>query len=116
MAAAVKVEFKRAQIKAKTEKAWEKGLRPLSEQVLKDCNFYAKQDSGDMIGSSQTASNLSKGLIKWNGPYAARQHWEIPTASHDKNPNAVWHWTLKAKEKCLKVWNKIAQKEMDHNL
>lgn len=116
MSVTVKIDIKRAQIKTKLEKAWDKGLRPLSEQVLKDCNNYAKQDTGAMIASSQTASDLSKGLIKWEGPYAARQHWEIKTASHDVNPNATWRWTLKAKEACLKIWNKIAQKEMDQNI
>lgn len=116
MAAAVKVEINHVKIKARVGTAFDKALPALSEQILKDCNYYAKQDQGDLIRSSQTASNLAQGVLVWDTPYAARQHWEIRQASTDQNANATWRWTLVAKSKKIKSWTKLAQKEMDKHL
>lgn len=112
----VKIDINKPRIRSRVNNAWRGQLPVLSEQVLKDCNKYAKLDQGPLIASSQTASDLQNGVLVWDTPYAARQHWEIQTAYKDKNPNASWHWKLVAKSKHKKQWNKLAQKEFDKRL
>lgn len=112
----VHIQINKSAIKQKVVSAWQSGLHPLSEQVLKDCNAYCKLDQGALMASSQTHSELSKGRLIWATPYAARQHWEIRTASTDANPNASWRWTLVAKSTHVKAWTALAQRLLKENL
>lgn len=82
----------------------------MGEEILADCNEYAKEASGAMKASSMIHSttdplNLE---LKWSTSYARRQYWEIPTASHDKNPKACWQWCHAAKAEYLHKWEKQA--------
>ena len=77
----VKVEISKAKIAKNIGREWQKILRPLSEQVLTDCNYYCKQDRGNLIASSETRSRPEEGILVWETPYARRQYWKIKTAS-----------------------------------
>lgn len=87
----------------------EAGLEMLSSQILKDCNKYCKEDSGTLIASSYIHSQLNRGLLIWQTPYAARQYYEIRTAYKDVNPNASWRWCEVAKENHKERWAQQAQ-------
>lgn len=106
----VRIEINKSAVAARLTKAWEQALFPLSEQALKDCNELCKQDQGNLIASSQVHSQLDKGRLIWQTPYAARQYWEIPTASQDKNPGAQWRWAHAAKALNGERWRQLAQK------
>lgn len=88
--------------------AWEKGLAMLSSQVLKDCNQYCKEDTGMLIASSMIHSNLEKGKLVWQTPYAARQYYEIRTAYKDVNSKATWRWVEVAEQTLKTRWQKQA--------
>jgi len=106
---AVKIIINESTIQAKMDDAWESGLEMLSSQVLKDCNKYCKEDTGMLIMSSFIHSDLKKGRLVWQTPYAARQYYEIRTAYKDVNSNASWRWCEVAKNNHLERWKKQAQ-------
>ena len=85
------------------------GLAMLSSQILRDCNKYCKEDTGMLISSSLIHSDLRKGRLVWQTPYAARQYYEIRTAYKDVNANASWRWCEVAKNNHLLKWVKQAQ-------
>lgn len=98
-----------SQIVGKIENATEKGLAMLSSQILRDCNYFCKQDQGGLIASSLMHSRLKEGKLVWQTPYAVRQYYEIRTAYTDKNPNASWRWCDLAKKTFGADWVKQAQ-------
>ena len=93
----VKILVNEDTIQVKIDNAWKSGLEMLSSQVLKDCNRYCKEDTGMLILSSFIHSDLKKGRLVWQTPYAARQYYEIQTAYKDVNANASWRWCELAK-------------------
>lgn len=107
----VRIEFNKAATAQKLADHW-KGqvLTPLSEQILKDCNQYCKEDTGALIASSQTHSRLAEGKLIWRTPYARRQYYVIRGASKVINPGARWRWAHHAKSVHLADWQKIAQR------
>ena len=112
----VKINIDGAKVLAKVDAAWSKATAPLAEEILADCNEFCKEDTGALIASSLSHSQLDKGLLVWATPYARRQYWEIKTASTDVNPGATWRWCEYAKSKRLGKWNKQAQRLMEMNL
>lgn len=81
----------------------------VTTQALKDCNKYARRQSGDLIKSSLIATNYQTGELIWNTPYAKQAYW-IGTPLKNKNPNARLMWADHAKSVHNKEWLKIAQK------
>lgn len=105
----VKITINENSIKATIDNTWESGLEMLSSQILKDCNRYCKEDTGMLIMSSLIHSDLKKGRLVWNTPYAARQYYEIRTAYTDVNSNASWRWCEVAKSLHQADWGRQAQ-------
>lgn len=101
-------------ITAKVDGAWKKTLTPLAEQILTDCNYYVRQQTGALRSSSLSASIPREGLLIWNTPYAKRVYY---TGSPRKNvnPNASLMWCEKASAHFGGDWNRIAQKIFDSN-
>ena len=106
----VTVRTNRNQVRAKITNKWKQTLFPLSAQILQDCNYYVKQDTGVVLASSQANSILKDGVLVWRTPYARRQYWEIQTAYPDVNPNASWQWCEKARAAFKGDWERLAQK------
>ena len=105
----VKIIVDGSKIKAKIDNTWQNGLEMLSSQILKDCNLYCKEDTGMLIMSSFIHSDLKKGRLVWQTPYAARQYYEIQTAYKDVNANASWRWCELAKSLHQADWARQAQ-------
>ncbi len=112
----VKISINQLGIYKKVNDAWNSGLPALSEEILEDCNKYAKRADGYLIDSSNIHSKPQKGLLVWKTPYALRQYWEIKTAHKDKNPKATWMWCEQAKIDKFPDWQRKAQKEFTDNL
>lgn len=106
---AVRITVNENKIRATIDSTWETGLEMLSSQILRDCNFYCKEDTGMLIMSSLIHSRLKEGLLIWQTPYAARQYYEIPTAYKDVNSNATWQWCEVAKQAHAAEWARQAQ-------
>ncbi|MEG2428887.1 MAG: minor capsid protein [Oscillospiraceae bacterium] len=81
----------------------------LSEQILKDCNYFCKQDQGTLISSSLIASDFCKGLLIWDTSYAKSQYF-LGSANKKTNANATKMWCQKAYSEFHADWNKILQK------
>lgn len=87
-------------------------LAPLSEQILTDSNYFARQDTGNLIASSQNASRPKEGKLIWRTPYAKKVYYTgIP--SKDVNPNASLQWVEVARKAYGTDWEKLAQKKYD---
>lgn len=112
----VKILIDKIKVANRVHNAWKASLPKTSEEILEDCNRYAKYQDGTLIQSSQEHSRLDKGLLIWQTPYAKRQYWEIPTAHTDKNPLANWMWCEVAKQRHENEWNEKAQKEFTDHL
>lgn len=104
----VQIIFDKNKCMVRIGKAWAEATPELAEQIRDDCNEYCKEDTGALIASSKTASNLEKGKIVWDTPYAHRQYWLI-SAKKEKNPKASWRWADVAKSKKLASWTRKAQ-------
>lgn len=93
----------------------EKARYLMASQVLADANKHARMDTGEMILSSQRASDLPKGLIVWDTPYAKRVYF-TGTPSTDRNPDAELMWVHVARDRYGKDWiamlENLARKEI----
>lgn len=106
---AVRIQINENTIQAKIDNAWTNGVEMLSSEILRDCNKYCKEDTGMLIMSSYIHSDLKKGRLVWQTPYAARQYYEIRTAYHDVNAEASWRWCEVAKNNHKGKWARQAQ-------
>lgn len=75
----------------------------LTNQVLKDSNYYCKRDSGTMIKSALTNSLPEQGIVQWVTPYASYQY-DYPYAYTGENPHALPKWFNVAKAYHLSEW------------
>ena len=93
----------------------EKARYLLSSQILADANKHAREDTGELIRSSQRASDLPKGQLVWDTDYARKVYF-YGTPSHDKNPDAELMWVTVARDRYSKDWmvvfENLARKEI----
>lgn len=104
----VKVTFSRTKVAAKIKAGIKSMIPAVAEQALADCNYFARRDQGQLIQSSETASDLKNGNLVWDTPYAKKVYY-TGTPSHDENPNASLMWCQKAYDTFGKDWNEMAQ-------
>lgn len=103
----VKLRFPTGKINKKLAAITEKAQKIVDAQVLKDSNYFCKEDTGDLIRSG---NNPKPGIVEWDESYARKQYYLL-AASTDKNPNAVYKWFEKAKSLHMETWVKAAQGE-----
>lgn len=90
---------------------WRQALPSLAAQVLADCNRYARDDTGALIRSSQSASRLAEGKLIWRTPYARRVYY-TGAPSPARNPEASLRWCEKAKALHAAAWTALAAREL----
>ena len=105
----VRIKVDENHIKTVIDAKWQNGLAMLSAIILTDCNKYCKMRGGQLAMSALIHSDLQKGLLVWQTPYAARQYYEIQTAYTEVNPQASWRWCEVAKQNHQADWVKQAQ-------
>lgn len=115
MGARVQITIDRSRISARINAGINRMIPAVSEQALADCNYFARRDQGTMIESSETASDLQKGELVWNTPYA-RTVYYTGAPSIDVNPNASLLWCEKAKNVYGRDWNRIAQQQFEEGM
>ena len=101
------------QVVGRVEGAWKKALPLLSNEILRDCNEFCKFRDGTLRASSQWASNLDEGKLRWDTVYARRQYWAIPTAYE---PGTCWQWCEAAKGAYYQRWSDQANALVRMNL
>lgn len=85
----------------------------LDQQILKDSNNYAPQDTSELIRSGIRMSMIGRGQIIWDTPYARRLYYNPQyNFSKDVNPNAQGLWFEAAKAAHLHEWTALVAKEM----
>ena len=84
----------------------------LANEVLKDSNYYCREDSGALIDSSILASRIKDGVLVWDTPYAKRVYY-TGTPSTDRNSNASLMWAQKAASENRDKYQKMLQKVAD---
>jgi len=97
--------------KKTVEKAFEKGLFAVQEQIKDDCNRYVKVDQHTLERSAYTEVDGTTLAVIWNTPYARRQYY-TGTPSKDVNPNASILWAEKAAAEYKDDWEAAIQKAM----
>ena len=100
----VEVDIRSQITRSDVERATQRAIAMTSEQALKDCNFYCKQDTGALIQSSLIHSDIDGGVLKWVTPYAEFQYTFPPTRT-DKNPNASPEWCAVAEANHKDEWD-----------
>lgn len=105
----VKVTLDTRGIEERFLKLHKKAQTAMSEQALKDCNYYCKQDQDTLISSSIMHSDYENGILKWQTPYARMQYY-LDSARKDKNPNASKMWAHKAASEHSEDWKLIYEK------
>lgn len=109
----IKFRFEDKGIRKKLEAMHKNGQRALDAQVLKDSNYYAPMDQGDLIQSGIRFTNPGSGMIMWQTPYARRLYYNPQyNFSKDKNPNAGGLWFEIAKSRHVKEWEKIVKQSL----
>lgn len=109
----MRVNIPKQAIMKKVMNAFDNGLPFLTEEILNDCNQYAKEDTGMLIQSSYIHTEFSDGVLVWQTPYAKRQYWDIKTSLM---PGRTWKWAEYAKARHLSQWQRQAQILMEKYL
>lgn len=78
----------------------------LTEQVLKDSNYYCKEREHTLINSGISHSDPDEGIVQWVTPYARYQYYYPPTRT-EVNPNATMQWFETAKAAHLDEWVRL---------
>ena len=104
----VKITTDKSLIKKRISAGVNNMIAPLTEQVIKDSNYFCRQDQGTLIASSQIASEPEKGLAVWDTPYAKKAYY-TGEPSTDVNANASLMWCEKAKTEFGRDWEQVAR-------
>lgn len=102
----VEYDIRSSVTRSDVEQATQSAIAAVSQQALKDCNFYCKQDTGALIQSSLIHSDIDGGVLKWVTPYAEFQYTFPPTRT-DKNPNASPEWCAVAEANHKDEWDMV---------
>lgn len=111
MKTGIRVVLNIPKIMKRANSLWDGNLYRLCSTIRADANEYVPVDQGTLRQSSYSASQLHKGLIIWNTPYAKRRYY----TGHPRriiNPNASILWCEKAKRLHRKQWDSAAGKSL----
>lgn len=91
------------------KKAVDLAMFAAKEQMLTDCNYYCKQDTGTLISKSRAEEYNCEVALTWDTDYAIYAYY-TGRPSKDKNPNASLQWAEKAQDSFGKDWVEIISK------
>ncbi|MGN4578386.1 minor capsid protein [Bacillus cereus group sp. MYBK74-1] len=113
----VNVQVDTAQIESNVMRATEKAQFALDEQVLKDSNYYAPEDTTELKRSGVRFSRPGEGHVGWDTPYARRLYYN-PQYNFSKQPNqnARGLWFEEAKARHASDWARIVERTISDNL
>ncbi len=92
----------------RTFDAMAKALYATKNEILEDCRFYAREDTGALIRSGhaeEVGGANPEVVISFSTPYAERVYFE-GKPSTDKNAHASLKWCHVAAENNLEKWTK----------
>jgi Minor capsid protein len=93
------------------------GQKQLDQEVLKGSNYFIPKDTGELERSGVRASQIGKGKIVWDTPYARRLYYNPQyNFSRDSNPNAQGLWFEAAKARFFSDWVRMTQQIVNQHL
>ena len=105
------MRFEDRGLQRRVERLSRQGQIILDEQVLRDSNYYAPQDTGSLIESGVRSTNPGTGKIIWDMAYSRRLYYNPQyNFSRDKNPNAQGLWFEAAKSRHAREWANTIKK------
>ncbi len=111
----MRYEFNSAGVKARAEAAAREATPIITNELIKDGNYYCKEDTGELERSAIRASIPEQGLAIWDTPYAKKQYY-TGRPSLDRNPNAATMWAHKAIRTFKAKYQRIAQAIADRRV
>ena len=109
----LKVEFDKGATKAELSQRWKRGLMVATSELRRYSNQYVRWLSGTMMKSSFIHSDLRKGLVVYDTPYAHLAYYnETSHVTTDHNPNARPKWGEYAIDHHLKDIERTVQREV----
>lgn len=81
----------------------------VSNEFLKDANYFCREDAGETKRSGIRFSLLAEGKITWKTDYV-RKIYYFGSPVKDRNPNASLMWGHKAKSKNMAKYQDIANR------
>ena len=105
----VTVTTDKAKIAARVKGASKKAQTVITNEFIKDANFYCREDTSMLIKSSIEHSRPAEGEAIWETPYA-REVYYTGFPSTDTNPNASLMWAEKAAKQHKKKYGLMGQK------
>lgn len=109
----MKIEFDKNQTLAEAVKRYKRGIMVATSELRRYSNQYVRWLHGDTMKSSFIASDLKKGLVVYDTPYAHYAYYN--TTNHvttDHNPNARPLWGDYAIQHHIKDIERTVQREV----
>ena len=110
MAKGTRFDLNEIRVAAKLSGMTERAQYALDSQVLKDTQPYVPRDTGMLMKSGESASELGKGSVKWSTPYAPFQYYRAPRKSGALNVKATMQWFEVSKKANMPRWIRVAKK------
>ena len=91
-------------------KMTERAQYALDNQVLRDTDAYVPFAQGALSKSAFIASDIGKGIIAWQTPYAKVQYYSRPNKSTGIHAKATVKWFEAAKSANKTRWIEVSKK------
>lgn len=111
------VDLQLGNLQTIVEEVVDAGQMQLDQEVLKGSNYFIPKHTGDLESSGVRASQIGKGIVAWDQPYARKLYYNPQyNFSKDANPNAQGLWFEAAKARFLSDWVRMTQQAIDRHL
>lgn len=101
------IDVNYSRIQQKINQKTDKIKLVVSNEFLKDANYFCREDTGETKRSGIRFSLLTEGKIIWKTDYV-RKIYYFGSPVKDRNPNASLMWAHKAKSKNMNKYQAIA--------
>lgn len=101
------IDVNYSRIQQKINQKTDKIKLVVSNEFLKDANYFCREDTGETKRSGIRFSLLTEGKIIWKTDYV-RKIYYFGSPVKDRNPNASLMWGHKAKSKNMNKYQAIA--------
>lgn len=112
---AVNIDFPKQSTLNEAKGRYQRAIKVATSELRRYANQYVRFATGKTKDSSYIASDLSKGLVVYDTPYASYAYYnETNHVTTDHNPNARAKWGEYAIRHHLKDIERTVQREVQH--
>lgn len=106
----MRVDIDEPRLRARLLTVVEKAQAVLDQQVIADTDPFVPMDQGTLKDSVKSGSDIGKGQLKYDTPYAAAQYYGLPHKSAAKHVAATMRWFEASKAVNKAKWIRLAKK------